>query len=73
VRVRREDRTSSTPVVVGRGLDPLFSAVVEASEEAVLNSIFSSPTVVGRSGNVSPGIPVDDVVDLMRQHHRIDA
>jgi D-aminopeptidase len=72
VRVRREDRTSSTPVVAGRGLDPLFSAVVEASEEAVLNSMFSSPTVVGRSGNVSPGIPVDDVVDLLRRHHRID-
>lgn len=73
VRVRREDRTSLTPVVVGRGLDPMFAAVVEASEEAVLNSMFASPTVVGRSGNTSPGVPVDDVLDLMRRHGRIDA
>ncbi len=72
VRVRRENRTSSAPVVMGRGLDPLFAAVVEASEEAVLNSLFGSPTVVGRSGNASEGIPVDDVVDLMRRHGRID-
>ncbi len=73
VRVTRQDRTSSAPVVVGRGLDPLFAAVVEASEEAVLNSMFASPTVVGRSGNVSAGVPVDDVVELLRQHGRIGA
>jgi D-aminopeptidase len=66
LRVRREDRTSATPVVTGRGLDPLFAAVVEATEEAVLNSVFGSPTVVGRSGHTSAGIPVDEVVDLVR-------
>jgi D-aminopeptidase len=71
VRVSRDDQTSSTPVVIGRGLDPLFAAVVEASEEAVLNSIFAAPTVVGRSGNTSHGVPVDDVVKLLEQHGRI--
>jgi D-aminopeptidase len=72
VRVRREDRLSTTPVVSGRALDPLFSAVVEASEEAVLNSILASPTVVGRAGNTSPGVPVDEVLDLMRRHGRLN-
>jgi D-aminopeptidase len=52
-------------------MDALFAAVVEASEEAVLNSMFASPTVVGRSGNTSPGIPVDEVVDLLRRHGRV--
>jgi D-aminopeptidase len=66
VRVRREDRLSATPVVTGRGLDPLFAAVVEATEEAVLNSLFSSRTVVGRSGHTSTGVPVDDVMHLVR-------
>ncbi|MEJ7630514.1 MAG: P1 family peptidase [Nocardioidaceae bacterium] len=73
VRVRRDDRTWTTPVLTGRGFDPLFAAVVEASEEAVLNSIFGSPTVVGRSGNTSTGIPVDDVLRLLRERHRVDA
>ena len=67
VRVAREDRIWSTPVVTGRGFDGLFAAVVEAAEEAVLNSMLASPTVVGRSGNTSEGIPVDDVVELLRQ------
>ena len=66
VRVAREDRMWDTPVVTARGLDQLFAAVVEASEEAVLNSIFSSPTVVGRAGNTSQGVPVDGVVQLLR-------
>ncbi len=73
VRVRRDDRTWSTPVVTGRGFDPLFAAVVEASEEAVLNSIFMSPAVVGRAGNTSPGVPVDHVVQLLREHGGFDA
>jgi D-aminopeptidase len=49
----------------------LFGAVVEASEEAVLNSIFASSTVVGRSGNASPGVPVDEVLELLRRHGRL--
>jgi D-aminopeptidase len=66
VRVHREDRLSATPVVTGRGLDPLFAAVVEATEEAVLNSLFSSPTVVGRSDHTSGGVPVDEVMHLVQ-------
>jgi D-aminopeptidase len=71
VEVGRDDRMTSTPVVTGRGMDALFAAVVEASEEAVLNSMFASPTVVGRSGNTSHGIPVDEVVDLLRRHGQV--
>jgi D-aminopeptidase len=72
VVVHREDQLFSTAVVSGRGLDPLFSAVVEASEEAVLNSIFASSTVVGRSGNTSLGVPVDEVLELLRRHGRLE-
>lgn len=71
VRVRRDDRLWDTSVVTGRAFDPLFAAVVEASEEAVLNSIFGSSTVVGRAGNTSEGIPVDDVLQLLSDHARV--
>ena len=53
MRLDRDGRPDGTPVVTGRALDPLFAAVVEASEEAVLNSMFTAPTVVGRDGNTS--------------------
>jgi D-aminopeptidase len=56
VRLDRDQRPDGTATSVGRALDPLFEAVVEASEEAVLNSMLSSPTTVGRDGNVSEGL-----------------
>jgi D-aminopeptidase len=52
-------------VVTGRALDPLFGAVVEAAEEAVLNSMFTAPTVVGRSGNTSESIHSPGVMALV--------
>ena len=52
-------------------LNPLFLAAVEATEEAMVDSLFTADTVVGRDGNTSPGHPVSEVVDILRQHGRI--
>jgi D-aminopeptidase len=57
--------------VQGRDIDPLFMGVVDATEEAVLNSLLQAPTVVGRDGNVSSGLPAEDVVRLLREHGRL--
>ncbi len=52
-------------LISGRGLDPYFAAVVEATEEAVLNSMLAAPTVTGRGGNRSRGLPPDQVRELL--------
>jgi D-aminopeptidase len=65
MRLDRDGRPDGTPVMTGRALDPLFSAVVEASEEAVLNSMFTAPTVVGRDGNTSETAHTPAVLDLV--------
>lgn len=57
------------PPLTGPELDPYFAAAVEATEEAVLNALLAAPTVVGRNGHVSPGLPVDAVAALL-DHHR---
>jgi D-aminopeptidase len=46
-------------------LDEFFVAVVEATEEAVLNSMLAAPTVTGRDGNTSPGLPAERVRQLL--------
>jgi D-aminopeptidase len=66
MRLDRDGKPDGTPVVTGRALDPLFAAVVEASEEAVLNSMFTAPTVVGRDGNTSETAHNDEVLGLLR-------
>jgi D-aminopeptidase len=54
----------------GRALDELFEAVVDAAEEAVLNSLLMSPTTVGRDGHTSEGLDPETVVRLLREHGR---
>ena len=62
MRGDREGRVQPTePVIAGADLGPFFEAVVDASEEAVLNSLLMAPTVTGRSGNVEHAIPADAV------------
>jgi D-aminopeptidase len=53
--------------LAGRDLDPLFEAVVDATEESVLNSMLMAPTVVGRRGNTLYGLDADVVRDLLQR------
>jgi D-aminopeptidase len=64
------DTVSATTPIAGSDLNPFFAAVVEATEEAVLNSLLGAPTVTGRSGHTSYGLPADRVVELLREHKR---
>lgn len=65
MRLDRDGRPDGTALVSGRALDPLFSATVEAAEEAVLNSMFAAPTTVGRDGNTSESIHSPEVLALL--------
>jgi D-aminopeptidase len=56
---------SSVLPVVGSDLDPFFDAAVEATEEAVLTSLLAAPTVTGRDGNTSLGLPAARVRELL--------
>jgi len=55
----------SRPPVTGRVLDDYFAAVVEATEEAVLNSLLQAQTVTGRDGHTSYGLPAGPLRALL--------
>ena len=46
-------------------LQPVFEAVVDATEEAVTNALFVADTVAGVDGHVCPGLDVDRVVGFV--------
>jgi L-aminopeptidase/D-esterase-like protein len=46
-------------------LDSLFAAVVQATEEAVLNALCAAEEMVGADGRRSPGLPHERVVELL--------
>jgi D-aminopeptidase len=49
-------------------INPLFEAVVDATEEAVLNSLFRAQTMAGRDDHVRHALPLEQVVEIMRQY-----
>ena len=45
--------------------------VVEATEEALLNAMFVADRMVGRDDTVLPGLPVNRVRQILREHRRL--
>ncbi len=71
IRADRRGRPHGPTPLTAWDLDPFFEAVVDASEESVLNALLGSPTVHGRAGNTREGLPADEVVRLLRRHGRL--
>jgi D-aminopeptidase len=59
------------PVLHDDHVSPLFLAAIEATEEAILNSLFLAETARGRDGIVVDAIPVERVLGILREHKRI--
>lgn len=52
-------------------LSGLFRAAVEATEEAVVNSLLRATTVTGRRGHRAEAIPLEPLLDILRAHGRL--
>ncbi len=46
-------------------LDPFYAAVVQATEEAVLNSLTANDDMTGRDGHRSPALPRERLTEIM--------
>jgi D-aminopeptidase len=73
VRVPRANRDErwTVQLVHDEYLDPFFGAVVDATEAAVLDSLFRADTVEGRDGHVVPGLPVERTLELLASAGRL--
>jgi L-aminopeptidase/D-esterase-like protein len=52
-------------------LDPFFSAMVDATEEAILNAMVAAETMVGINGNTLFALPHDQVRQILKRHVRL--
>jgi D-aminopeptidase len=66
-RVPRESTKPlySVQILKDTAVDPLYGAAIEATEEAILNSLFAADTMEGVAGHTAPGIPIDQVRELL--------
>jgi D-aminopeptidase len=65
----RRSQPAAIPDFPNESMSPLFQAAVEATEEAVVNSMFVAETMTGHRGRIE-ALPVDEVVRLFRAARR---
>ncbi len=61
------ERTRQTTEVTNDDMSPLFQAVVEATEEAIYNSLFMATTVTSNGTTVN-AIPLDRVREVLKKY-----
>ncbi len=55
-------------VLLDRALGNHYEAVIECTEEAIVNSLCMAGDMVGQGGNSAPGLPLDRVVEMMKKY-----
>lgn len=64
-----EEKTRSVELLYNRWMSPLFLAVMEATQEAVYNSLFKATTVKGIKGHVAEALPIDRTLEICRRYN----
>jgi D-aminopeptidase len=59
--------TRNIEVMTNDGMSPLFQAVIEATEEAVYNSMFKATTMSG-NGHTVEALPIEKTVGILKEH-----
>jgi D-aminopeptidase len=63
----------SRPPIPDARIDPVFAAVLDSVEEALLNSLFAATTTRGVGGQVSHAVPHEAVVQRLAAAGRLTA
>jgi len=71
VRIRAGENLRSVKVLSNDAMSPLFLAVIEATEEAVYNSMFRAATMKGKNGRTVEALPIDETVKILRKYGKV--
>ena len=50
---------------------PVFLAAIEATEEAIINSLFAAETMTGKGSRKVEALPVEKVISIMKAHNQL--
>lgn len=74
-RIKKEDFWNGTTYPVRSieqfDVQPIFQAVSEATEEAIINALFMATDMVGRDNHKIYALPIDRVLKIMQKYHRL--
>ena len=60
-----------TEELKNESITPLFLAVIEATEEAIINSLFAAKTMTGIEMRKRKSLPIEEVVAIMKKHNAV--
>jgi D-aminopeptidase len=61
-------RPETCPELSNDQMSPLFLAVVEATEEAIYNSLFTATDMQGKDGRKIRAIPIGETLEILERH-----
>ena len=67
-RIRASENLRSAQTLGNEAMSPLFEAVVEATEEAIYNSLFKATTVTGRDGHRVEALPIENTLEILKKY-----
>lgn len=70
-RIDGSENIRTIKVVGNNAMSPLFQAVIEATEEAIVNSLFKATTTTGNGVTIEE-FPLEKVREIMKKYGRID-
>ncbi len=62
---------TSIEILGDEGMDPLYKAVADATEEAILNALCAAETMVGKGGDTYFAMPGDQVAGLVHEAEKL--
>jgi L-aminopeptidase/D-esterase-like protein len=65
----KEQQVTTMP---NENMNALFTATIQATEEAIINALFAGKTMVGINGNTMYGLPKEAVLRIMKKYNRVN-
>ncbi len=70
-RINPADTVRQVDVIGNDAMSPLFQAVIEATEEAIYNSMFKATTITGNSNRTVEALPIERVKEILKKYGKI--
>jgi D-aminopeptidase len=70
IRTSEKARARHVELLTNDAMSPLFLAAIEATEEAIYNSMFRATTMRG-NGHMVEALPIDKTIEILREHRCI--
>jgi D-aminopeptidase len=72
ISYQSENPIQTVPTLRNEAMTPLFLATIEATEEAILNSLFEAVTTTGRDGHTIDALPKEKVLEMLKEAGKIE-